>query len=89
MLTLECTIWQNLLPLFSDNSPFVLFSQSTVMTVGSHEAELAGERLEVRLLWNGGEEDMFHFHERRYDSVAKQRNIALTSLLLLTPKVAA
>lgn len=59
------------------------------MTVGSHEAELAGERLEVRLLWNGGEEDMFHFHERRYDSVAKQRNIALTSLLLLTPKVAA
>ena len=47
------------LHLFSDNSPFVLFSQTTMTIAGYHEAVLAGKRFEGGLIWNGSREDVF------------------------------
>lgn len=61
-----CTIWQNLLlHLFSNNSVFVLFSQTAMAIAGSREAVLAGG--------TAAEGMYFHFPRRWYDSVAKQQ----------------
>lgn len=59
--------------LFSDNSLLLLFSRITMATVGSHEAVLAGNRLQGELVWKGSGRMYFHFHRRRHDFVAAQQ----------------